>query len=53
MKTMKALLIQLKEEAAEEINYGNSREKSYGKGILEAINRIKAYCKENNIKLNL
>jgi hypothetical protein len=53
MKTMKDLLAQLKDEAAEEINFGNSKEISYGKGIMEAINRIKEYCKNNKIKLDL
>ena len=53
MKTMKDLLIQLESEAKEEIDGGNSKEKAFGYGMQEAINRIKIYCKENNIKLNI
>tara|TARA_R110000796_G_scaffold65936_1_gene152071 strand:+ start:812 stop:982 length:171 start_codon:yes stop_codon:yes gene_type:complete len=53
MKTMKDLLIQLESEAKEEIDCGNSKEKAFGYGIQEAINRIKTYCKENNIKLHI
>ena len=52
-KTMKDLLYQLNLEAIEEIEFGNSKEKMYGRGIQEAIKRIKEYCKQNNIKLNL
>ena len=29
-----------------EINFGNSKEISYGKGIREVINRIENYCKK-------
>ena len=53
METMKDLLKKLKQEAEEEINFGNSKEISYGKGIREVINRIENYCKKNNIKLDL
>ena len=53
MKTMKDLLIQLQSEAKEEIDSGNSKEKAFGYGMQEVINRIKIYCKENNIKLNI
>ena len=53
MKTMKDLLQELKQETTEEINFGNSKEKSYGRGIIEAVNRIKHFCKKNNIKLDL
>jgi len=53
MKTMKDLLKKLKEQAIEEKTFGNSREKSYGNGILYTINKIEEYCKNNNIKLDL
>ena len=53
MKTMKDLLQELKQEAEEEINFGSSKEKNYGRGIMEAVNRIKHFCKKNNIKLDL
>jgi hypothetical protein len=53
MKTMRDLLIQLESEAQEEIEGGNSKEKAFGYGMKDVINRIKIYCKENNIKLNI
>ena len=53
MKTMKDLLIQLESEAQAEIDGGSSKEKAFGYGMQETINRIKIYCKENNIKLNI
>ena len=53
MKTMKDLLIQLESEAKEQIYGGSSKEKAFGYGMQETINRIKIYCKDNNIKLKI
>tara|TARA_R110002020_G_scaffold218059_3_gene425866 strand:+ start:439 stop:624 length:186 start_codon:yes stop_codon:yes gene_type:complete len=53
MKTMKDLLIQLKEVGIEEKKFGNSKEKCFGEGVIYAINKIKKYCKKNNIKLDI
>ena len=53
MKTMKDLLAELKQEGIEENSFGNSREKSHGNGILYVIKKIKEFCKQNNIKLDL
>lgn len=53
MKTMKDLLTELQQQAKEQINCGNSKEKQYGYGMKYTINAIKNYCKKNNINLNL
>ena len=53
MKTMKDLLSELEQQAKEEIEFGNSKEKQFGYGIKYTINSIKKYCKKNNIRLEL
>jgi hypothetical protein len=50
---MRDLLTELQQQAKEQINGGNSKEKQFGEGIKYTINAIKNYCKENNINLKL
>lgn len=50
---MKDLLTELQEQAQEQINCGNSKQKQYGYGMKYTINAIKNYCKINNINLKL
>ena len=50
---MKDLLARLEKEATEIMEFGNSKEINYGRGMMKTIKRIKDYCKENNIKLNI
>ena len=51
-KTIKDLFAQLRDEANEEINYGNSKEKQYGYGIKYCIEKIEDFCRDHKIILN-
>ncbi len=53
MKTIRDLLTELQEQAQEQINCGNSKEKQFGEGIKYTIDKIQNYCKQNNINLKL
>lgn len=50
-KTIKDLFAELKEQADELINFGNSKEIAEGVGMLKVINEIEKYCKKNKIAL--
>jgi len=50
-KTLKDLFKELEEASEEYINYGNSKEKAYGSGMLEVIEAIYRYCEKNKIAL--
>lgn len=47
IKKLEFLLIELKEGAKELINYGSSREKREGSGMLEVIDRVRNLYKES------
>jgi len=51
-KTIKDLFAHLKDQANEEIDFGNSKEKQYGYGIKYCIGKIEEFCKEHKIILN-
>jgi len=50
-KTLKDLFKELEEASEEYRNYGNSKEKAYGSGMLEVLEAIYEYCKKNKIEL--
>jgi len=52
LKTIKDLFTELKDEATYLLDFGNSKEAAYGRGIEYVIKSIEEYYKENKIILN-
>jgi len=50
-KTLKDLFKELEEASEEYINFGNSKEKAYGSGMLEVLQAIYRYCEKNKMEL--